>query len=97
MQFLWGMVNALQLIVYIPLFSINMPSNAKYFYNLIVGFVEFDIFPADWVGEDLFKFEEGEAFNANFETMDIFLKANTITIFHIIILDSLTVRFTQYS
>jgi len=88
------MVNALQLLVYLPLFSINMPSNTKQFYNMIAGLVEFDILPADWVGEDLFKFEEEEALNTNFEMMDIFLKANTIAILHIIILDYLTVRFT---
>lgn len=66
------MVNALQLLVYLPLFNINMPSNTKQFYNIIAGLVEFDILPSDWVGEDLFEFEDGETYNTNFEMMDIF-------------------------
>lgn len=66
------MVNSLQLIVNLPLFNLDMPANAKFFFAKIANIVEFDIFPSDWVGEDMFKFDEGKPFNADFELMDIF-------------------------
>jgi len=46
LQFLWGMINALQIIVHIPLMSIQMPSNLLVFYQLLISVVTFDILPA---------------------------------------------------
>ena len=35
-QLLWGMLNVIQLIINMPLLNVNFPSNAVFFYNLIM-------------------------------------------------------------
>jgi len=47
LSFLWGMLNTLQLIVHLPLFSIVFPSNAVTFYSYIIGIASFNIFPIE--------------------------------------------------
>jgi len=37
LQLVWSMINTLQLIVHLPLFSVVHPSNALYFYTLLMG------------------------------------------------------------
>jgi len=69
---MWSMISSLQLIVSLPFFGANMPANAKYFYGHIERVVEFAVLPSAWVGENIFRFEEGTPFNLDFEMMDIF-------------------------
>lgn len=47
LQLLWGMINVLQIIIYMPLFNIAFPANAQFFYALIVDIANFDIFPME--------------------------------------------------
>jgi len=49
-----------------------MAANARYFFSLLAGIVEFDIVPADWLETDVFSFKEEVPLNHNFEMMDIF-------------------------
>jgi len=47
MQYLWSLMNVMQLIVHEPLLAIAFPSNADYFLNLIISIVNFQIIPVD--------------------------------------------------
>ena len=33
LSFLWAMINAMQIMVHVPLFSVTFPANAQYFYS----------------------------------------------------------------
>ena len=44
---LWGMINALQLIVHLPMFSVVFPANAQFVFSLIIGLTKFNIIPVD--------------------------------------------------
>mmetsp|Transcript_39890 Transcript_39890/g.29426 ORF Transcript_39890/g.29426 Transcript_39890/m.29426 type:complete len:103 (+) Transcript_39890:99-407(+) len=63
LSLLWGMINALQIIVNIPLFTISFPANAKMFYSFIVSIATFDIIPMDKIEEKFFSFTKTDAKN----------------------------------
>lgn len=63
------MINGLQMIIYLPLFRVNMPANAKYFYSMIVEIIDFEILPSNWIRTDLFELKEGEPFSQDFKLM----------------------------
>ena len=42
LSLLWGMVNALQLIVHVPLFSLPLPSNMRLFLSSLMNVLTFD-------------------------------------------------------
>ena len=58
LSYLWGMINCLQMIVYMPLFSIVIPANLAMVMDLLITIATFDVIPEiDWVLEDfLFSF-----------------------------------------
>ena len=45
MQELFGMINTLQIIAYMPLNNISLPGNCYYMFDVIVSIVSFDFFP----------------------------------------------------
>ena len=63
------MINVLQIIVHMPLFSINFPANAQYFFSLIIEISNFDFMPSSWVGENFFAFLKSDPINDNAELM----------------------------
>ena len=69
MQYLWGMINALQLIVHLPLMSFNFPANAKFIFTLFIELTQFDIIPNDFLGTSIFSFDEPEPYSPRFESM----------------------------
>eukprot|EP00347_Sterkiella_histriomuscorum_P008366 403345374 len=52
LQYLWGMINALQLILAMPLLDIQLPANTKMFYNLLISMSSFDVLPTQELGEE---------------------------------------------
>eukprot|EP00347_Sterkiella_histriomuscorum_P011212 403373316 len=72
LQYLWGMINVLQIIVHMPLFSVDFPSNAKALYSLIVSITKFDILPSGQMQSQVFEFEDDGPFNESFQELDIF-------------------------
>ena len=68
------MINTLQLIVHVPLFTINFPANAQYMFQFIVSVSQFDIIPTDFIDGILDKFQitSDDAYNDQFESLDIF-------------------------
>jgi len=72
LNLLWGLVNALQLIVCIPLFNINFPGNAQIFFSMLINIAQFNVFPSQKM---LFFFHFNEtdpSYNDQFNNMDIF-------------------------
>ena len=73
MSALWGMINALQILIHLPIFSIPIPLYAQIFCSTIIAITQFDVLPTETLNEWFFDFDEqDEAQNANFENMDIF-------------------------
>ena len=66
------MINVLQLIVHMPLFSLNFPSNVKFFFSLMIDITNFSFLNTDQVDSKLFNFTKTQPFNQNFDDMDIF-------------------------
>jgi len=63
MNLLWGMVNALQLIVVMPLLSIKMPANASSLLLMIMGIANFEVLPTDDIFGTIFNFTDTVAYN----------------------------------
>ena len=58
LQLLWGMINALQLIVHLPLFQIAFPYNAQFFFSTLIDLTKFQIVPVDFLLEKIFEFSD---------------------------------------
>ena len=71
LSILWGMINALQLMVNLPLMNVNFPANAIFFYTLLMNMANLDVLPINGLEGVLFTFEE-YSFPSNFQLMDIF-------------------------
>ena len=66
------MINVLQLIVHIPLFSLNFPANVYLLFSMIIDISNFSFFETDTVDSALFTFTPTKPVNQNFEAIDIF-------------------------
>ena len=69
LPFFWAMINCLQLMTHVPLFNVNFPANAAYFYSKMLSASVFDIFPADKLNKDIYSFDKEKVFSPNFEVM----------------------------
>ena len=57
LNYLWGLINALQMIVYLPLFNINFPANINMFNSILISVATFDIIPkVELLNRAIFKF-----------------------------------------
>jgi hypothetical protein len=66
------MINTLQLITRIPLFSLPFPSNVQLFFSLLVDVTNFSFLDTEEFNRKVFKFKNEQAFNENFKQIDIF-------------------------
>ena len=58
LNYLWGMINCIQLIVYLPLYNIIFPANINMFLTVLINIATFDVIPMiDDINEALFDFE----------------------------------------
>lgn len=73
LQYLWGMINTLQLIVHVPLFTLWFPANAAYMYSFIITISNFNIIP-DGITEKVYSVfsSDDETYSSQFELLDIF-------------------------
>ena len=67
MQYLWGMVNALQIIVLSSLFSILTPTNSGVIQTEILKATAFDFYHTENLYVKIFGFKETESFSDAFE------------------------------
>lgn len=52
---LWGMVNTLQLIVYLPLFNLKFPANLQSFFVLIINTLNLELMNVDWPNHNILR------------------------------------------
>ena len=45
LQYLWGMINSLQIVLHLPGSSVEMPSNALMVYSTLISVTQFDVIP----------------------------------------------------
>ena len=69
------MINALQIIVLIPLFSLSFPVNVQICFGLLVQITQFNIVSTTNFDQSTFpQFSNTDPYNDNFNAMDIFSK-----------------------
>ena len=66
------MINALQIITHVPLFTLWFPANASYMFSIMISISNFDILPAGISDKILSVFGSSEALNTQFDSLDIF-------------------------
>ena len=72
-QFIWGMINSLQLFVLVSLFNFPYPSVLLFVFRLSAEITRFNILPTGWLIDRLFQFSpedpERVIVNSNFALM----------------------------
>ena len=64
LSYLWGMINCLQLIVYLPLYNVVFPANVSLFLGVLINVATFDMIPMiDELNDFLWSFEFSTAAN----------------------------------
>ena len=71
MSQLWGAINGLQIMVYMPLFWAKFPANASVFNGFLIGIATFDIVPSEEINESIFVLPEDKPYNINFQQTGI--------------------------
>jgi len=72
------MVNTLQLLTHVPLFSVVLPSNALQFFMVLIEVQNFSFIPIDSVNDSILNFREEDApHSVNFKLMG-YESANSI-------------------
>ncbi|CDW90934.1 UNKNOWN [Stylonychia lemnae] len=72
LQYLWGMINALQIILHMPLMDVKFPSNTKFVFGQIISISQLDILPEETILNYFFSFPLTGAYNDRFLEIDIF-------------------------
>ena len=67
MQFMWGLINTLQIIVLTVLFDLKTPINVLVVLIQMLQLSNFNLFPTDLMYNTIFDFTETEPFNQVFE------------------------------
>jgi hypothetical protein len=47
-SYLWGLINTLQMILYLPMLKIDLPKNVKLFYSILLSLANLDLIPPEW-------------------------------------------------
>ena len=72
MQYLWGLINSLQMVIHMPLLDINFPANANYVFSMLIQIVTLDLFPSEDALNYFFDFPDDSGYNERFNNLDIF-------------------------
>ena len=58
LNYLWSMINTLQMIVYLPMYNVIFPGNISMFLSVVIGVATFDIIPMiDEINDVIFSFK----------------------------------------
>ena len=63
------MINALQILVRIPLLSVNYPGNVQMCFSILIDITTFNLVSTGSLDNMIFKFSETNGFNANFDAL----------------------------
>lgn len=74
MSRLWGMIDAIQIIVLLPLSSLSFPANVQLVFNFLQNNMNFQIIPVDLnaMGIITFNYSADVALSEQFAAQDIF-------------------------
>ena len=74
LQYLWGMINVLQIIVHLPLLSIPFPYMTQFVFSLIVQVSQFNILPISFLNQNVISFSDpnSQLNSPSFNNLDIF-------------------------
>ena len=51
LNYLWGLVNCLQVVAFFPLLDVLIPANAKVVFEILIKIATFDLIPVDSIIE----------------------------------------------
>jgi hypothetical protein len=57
MQLLWGLVNTLQILTHLPLFSVTFPSTTLFLYQIIIDIANFELYDSNKLMNRIFSEE----------------------------------------
>ena len=55
LNYLWGMINCLQIVAHFPMINVLMPANCQMLFMIVVKIATFDLIPVDGIMEGLDK------------------------------------------
>ena len=71
LNYLWGMVNCLQIIAHYPMINVLMPANCQLLFTVVVKIATFDLIPVDGImeliGRNLHTSQDAYKMPGNFE------------------------------
>lgn len=68
LQYLWGLINTLQMIVMTSLFQLEIPPNADMVMLMILKMCSLEFVNTGWVLEKIFNFRETESMNTKYDS-----------------------------
>jgi hypothetical protein len=71
------MINSLQVVTSIPLFTINFPGNFLIFLDYLVDIANFNLIPTSTIESKMFKFTNSPSFNNAFNQLGKLISCNT--------------------
>ncbi len=72
MQYLWGLINTLQIILHVPIVRLYFPPHAKILYAFLIDIAQFDLVNTDALDNYFFDFEKEDAYSDEYSELDIF-------------------------
>ena len=58
MYLLWGLINTLQMILYLPMLEVSFPANVKFLYSILLPVACLDLIPSEYTTELVFDFSD---------------------------------------
>jgi len=93
---IWSLVHCQQIIVMMPLFDVNLPANAGYFFRFVLQIASFDIIDVDYYFRAIFGVPGTEPVSLNFEMVGFegtYFISNMGTLFITYLLGALLLGF----
>ena len=56
LNYLWGMINCLQIVAHFPMINVLMPANCQLLFTIVVKVATFDMIPVDGLMDKINKF-----------------------------------------
>ena len=69
MQYIFGMIEALQILILLPLLHASMPANAGQVFKYLTKIAAFDVFEIGDYVDEILELEESDPVNINFESL----------------------------
>jgi len=97
-SYLWGLINTLQMILYLPLLKVGLPKNVKLFYSILLPLANLDLIPPQYSTELIFDISSDEDHpyspvleEMGFETHNVILNMGSLYVYFMLLLLALSV------